>query len=342
MKVDIFNFDLPRDLIAKKSADPKDSAELLIINGSSLYSKQIHNLPELFNEGDLFIVNDTKVITSRVEGKLDNKKIEITFLEEIKNKIWRALVKPAKKVKPGDKVNLYDKHILKVIEKKNDGEILFDVQLKKQKFINLLNLYGQLPLPPYLKNNNMEDPYDEYQTIFASKEGAVASPTAGLHFTKELLSAFIKKNILIEKITLHIGSGTFLPVKSDNINQHSMHEEVFEISKNTAKKINSVKKNGGKIIAVGTTVLRALESSIDKNGDVKANKGSTNLFITPKSKIITTDYLLTNFHLPKSTLFILVCSYAGIKVMKNAYEYAIKNKFKFYSLGDACLIKKDN
>ncbi len=188
----------------------------------------------------------------------------------------------------------------------------------------------------------MSNPFEDYQTIFAKEYGAVACPTAGLHFTSNLIKTLAGKDLNVVEITLHVGSGTFLPIKGEDTKNHRMHEEFFEISKKTASAINYAKKGGCKIIAVGTTVLRALESSVDVNGNIKSKKGFTNIFITPDEKILTTDYLLTNFHLPKSTLFILVCAYAGVKIMHNAYLHAIKNKYRFYSLGDACLIKKND
>ena len=210
--------------------------------------------------------------------------------------------------------------------------------MKKVEFINYLNIYGELPLPPYIKNPSNSN--INYQTLFAKNYGAVAAPTAGLHFTQSLKNNLLSKGVIIEEITLHVGAGTFFPVKVKDINLHQMYDEFIEISQKTADKINETKISGGRVIAVGTTVLRALESSLDKNSCVISNKGNTDIFIKPGYKIKSIDYLLTNFHLPKSTLFILVCALAGIKNMQNAYKYAIKNNYRFYSLGDACLIKK--
>lgn len=340
MKVDIFDFNLPNNLIAEKSASPRDSSRMLLVSGSSLSDKCIGNLSDVFSAGDLFVINNTRVLSSRLRGKVNNYSVEVTFLNEVKKGIWRSLVKPAKRLSIGDSF-FFNDYKIKVFKKEIRGEVLFEVNMDKTKFIELLLKKGEMPLPPYLKNNKMKNPFEDYQTIFAKKYGAVACPTAGLHFTPDLINILKDKGINVLEITLHVGSGTFLPLKGKDTKSHRMHEEFFEISKKTASAINYAKKSGRKIIAVGTTVLRALESSVDVNGDIKSKKGFTNIFITPEEKILTTDYLLTNFHLPKSTLFILVCAYAGVRIMHNAYVHAIRNKYRFYSLGDACLIKKN-
>ena len=341
MKVAIFDFDLPKNLIAEKSADPRDSSRLLLVNGDSISDSRINNMSDLFCAGDLFVINNTRVLSSRLSGKVKNYSVGVTFLNEVKKGIWRSLVKPSKRLNIGDNF-FFENYKMKVVKKDMSGEVLFDINMDKAEFIKLLLKKGEMPLPPYLKNNKMRNPFEDYQTIFAKEYGAVACPTAGLHFTSNLIKTLAEKDINVVEITLHVGSGTFLPLKGENTKNHRMHEEFFEISKKTASAINYTKKSGCKIIAVGTTVLRALESSVDVNGNIKSKKGFTNIFITPDEKILTTDYLLTNFHLPKSTLFILVCAYAGIKIMHNAYLHAIRNKYRFYSLGDACLIKKND
>ena len=341
MKVDIFDFDLPNDLIAKKSANPKDSSRMLLVNRNSISDSNINNLPDLFDAGDLFVINNTRVLSSRLSGRIKNYSVEVTFLNEVKRGVWRSLAKPSKRFNIGDNF-LFKNYKIKVVKKESSGEVLLDVNMNESEFIELLLKQGEMPLPPYLKINKMKNPFEDYQTIFAKKYGAVACPTAGLHFTSDLIKTLNKKDINVVEITLHVGSGTFLPLKGEDTKNHRMHEEYFEINKKAASEINDAKKRGCKIIAVGTTVLRALEASVDVNGNIKSKKGFTNIFITPDKKIITTDYLLTNFHLPKSTLFILVCSYAGIKIMHNAYVHAISNEYRFYSLGDACLIKKNN
>ena len=341
MKVALFDFNLPKNLIAEKSADPRDSSRLLLVNGDSISDSRINNMPDLFCAGDLFVINNTRVLSSRLSGKVKNYSVGVTFLNEVKKGIWRSLVSHSKRLNIGDNF-LFENYKMKVVEKNIGGEVLFDINMDKAEFMKLLLTKGEMPLPPYLKNNKMRNPFEDYQTIFAKEYGAVACPTAGLHFTSNLIKTLAEKDINVVEITLHVGSGTFLPLKGEDTKNHRMHEEFFEISKKTASAINYAKKNGCKIIAVGTTVLRALESSVDVNGNIKSKKGFTNIFITPDEKILTTDYLLTNFHLPKSTLFILVCAYAGIKIMHNAYLHAIRNKYRFYSLGDACLIKKND
>jgi len=341
LKVDIFDFDLPNDLIAEKSANPRDSSRMLLVNGNSVSDSSIKNMSDLFTSGDLFVINNTRVLSSRLRGKVKNYSVEVTFLNEVKKGIWRSLVKPSKRFNIGDNF-FFENYKMKVVKKNMGGEVLFDINMDKAEFIKLLLKKGEMPLPPYLKNNKMRNPFEDYQTIFAKEYGAVACPTAGLHFTSNLIKTLAEKDINVVEITLHVGSGTFLPLKGEDTKNHRMHEEFFEISEKTASAINYAQKSGCKIIAVGTTVLRALESSVDVNGNIKSKKGFTNIFITPDEKVLTTDYLLTNFHLPKSTLFILVCAYAGVKIMHNAYLHAIKNKYRFYSLGDACLIKKND
>jgi len=341
LKVDIFDFDLPNDLIAEKSVNPRDSSRMLLVNGNSISDSSINSMSDLFTAGDLFVINNTRVLSSRLSGKVRHYLVEVTFLNEVKKSIWRSLVKPSRRFNIGDSF-IFKNYKFKVVKKELSGEVLLDVNMDKAEFIELLLKKGEMPLPPYLKNNKMKNPFEEYQTIFAKKYGAVACPTAGLHFTSDLIKNLTKKDINVAEITLHVGSGTFLPLKTEDTKNHRMHEEYFEISKQSASAINNAKKRRCKIIAVGTTVLRALESSTDVDGKIKSKKGFTNIFITPDEKIITTDYLLTNFHLPKSTLFILVCAYAGVKIMHNAYLHAIKNKYRFYSLGDACLIKKND
>ena len=237
---------------------------------------------------------------------------------------------------------MYKRQVVSVNRKGERGLIYFDVNKSKLDFINYLNMYGELPLPPYIKVGEENESIIRYQTLFAKNYGAVAAPTAGLHFTKNLKNKLANNSIDIAEITLHVGVGTFLPIEVSDISKHNMHSEYFSIDEAVASKINSTKKNGGRIISIGTTVLRSLESTSDENGFISSFKGETSIFISPGKKIKSTDFLLTNFHLPKSTLFILVCAYAGIETMHKAYQHAIDKNYRFYSLGDACLIKKAN
>jgi S-adenosylmethionine:tRNA ribosyltransferase-isomerase len=342
LNIKAFDFHLPKHLIAQKSVKPVDSSKLLYISEEEIKDYNTFDLVNILKPGDLLIANNTKVIKSRVIGQLGQKNISITMLSEYKPGIWQALVKGSKKLGLDDKINLPNDMEISVNRKGEGGLIYFDVSISKLDFINYLNMHGELPLPPYIKTSELEDSFINYQTLFAKNYGAVAAPTAGLHFTKNLKNKLKKKSIDITEITLHVGAGTFLPILANDISKHNMHSEYFSINKNVANKINSTKKNGGRIITIGTTVLRALESTCDEKGQINSFKGETSIFISPGYKVKTADYLLTNFHLPKSTLFILVCAYAGIKTMQKAYQHAINENYRFYSLGDACLIKKAN
>lgn len=341
MNIDAFDFYLPKQLIAQKSLNPPDKSKLLYISGEDIRDHNTLDLVNILKPGDLLVANNTKVINSRVSGQLGLKNISITMLNEYKPGIWQALVKGSKKLNLGDNINLPNDMVISVIRKGERGLIYFDVKKSKLDFINYLNIYGELPLPPYIKVVE-DDSVIRYQTLFAKNYGAVAAPTAGLHFTKNLKNKLANNSIDIAEITLHVGAGTFLPVEVSDISKHNMHSEYFSIDESVASKINYTKKNGGRIISIGTTVLRSLESTSDENGFIESFKGETSIFISPGYKIKSSDFLLTNFHLPKSTLFILVCAYAGIETMHKAYQHAIDKNYRFYSLGDACLIKKVN
>tara|TARA_B100000945_G_scaffold113870_1_gene90284 strand:+ start:838 stop:1872 length:1035 start_codon:yes stop_codon:yes gene_type:complete len=340
LNIDAFDFYLPKQLIAQKSLNPPDKSKLLYISDEEIYDYNTLDLVNILKPGDLLIANNTKVIKSRLIGRLGIKNIPITMLNEIKPGLWEALVKGSKKLSLGDNITLPDDVVITVNNKGKRGIIYFDVNISKLDFINYLNIYGDLPLPPYIKPSLKGDSFIHYQTLFAKNYGAVAAPTAGLHFTKNLKNKLANNSIDIAEITLHVGPGTFLPVEVTDISKHNMHSEYFSINQEVADKINATKKNGGRIISIGTTVLRALESSCNEYGYINSYKGETSIFISPGYKIKSTDYLLTNFHLPKSTLFILVCAYAETKTMHQAYKHAINQNYRFYSLGDACLIKK--
>ena len=342
MNIDAFDFYLPKKLIAQKSLNPPDKSKLLYISDEEIRDYNTLDLVNILKPGDLLIANNTKVINSRVTGQLGLKSISITMLNEYKPGIWQALVKGSKKLNLGDNINLPNDIVISVIRKGERGLIYFDVKKSKLDFINYLNIYGELPLPPYIKVSEEDDNIIRYQTLFAKNYGAVAAPTAGLHFTKKLKNKLANNSIDIAEITLHVGAGTFLPVEVSDIAKHNMHSEYFSIDEAVADKINSTKKNGGRIIAIGTTVLRSLESTSDENGFIDSFKGETSIFISPGNKNKSSDFLLTNLHLPKSTLFILVWAYAGIETMHKAYQHAIDKNYRFYSLGDACLIKKAN
>tara|TARA_B110000467_G_scaffold162678_1_gene186504 strand:+ start:540 stop:1568 length:1029 start_codon:yes stop_codon:yes gene_type:complete len=341
LDIDAFDFVLPKHLIAQKSVYPADKSRMLFISDNVIKDHTTMDLAKLLKPGDLIVVNNTKVINSRIIGLLKLKTLPITMLDESSEGVWEALVKGSKKLKVGDKVKLPNNICINVKKKGERGLIYFDVHMSKLEFIEYLNLNGELPLPPYIKVNDTNQSEINYQTLFAKNYGAVAAPTAGLHFTENLKNNLCNNKIDIVEITLHVGSGTFLPVEVSDISKHIMHNEFYQIDKDTADKINKTKAAGGRVIAVGTTVLRALESSI-KGDKIQPYSGNTNIFISPGYKVRSSDYLLTNFHLPKSTLFILTCAYAGIEKMHDAYKHAIEEGYRFYSLGDACLIKKAN
>ena len=341
MNIDAFDFVLPKHLIAQKSVYPADKSRMLSITDGVIDDYNTLDLYKLLKPGDLIVVNNTKVIKSRITGFLNLKAFSITMLDESTKGTWKALVKGSKKLNVGDQIKLPNNFFINVQKKGDRGLVYFDITMGKVEFIEYLNMNGELPLPPYIKVSDNSQSEINYQTLFAKNYGAVAAPTAGLHFTENLKNNLYSKNINIAEITLHVGSGTFLPVEVNDITKHIMHNEFYEVDKDTADRINETKSAGGRIIAVGTTVLRALESSV-KGNIIKPYSGNTDIFISPGYKVRSTDYLLTNFHLPKSTLFILACAYAGTDIMHKAYKHAIENNYRFYSLGDACLIKKAN
>ncbi len=340
MHITEFDYNLPDSLIAQKPVEPRHNSKLLSCINNDLIDLNFFDLPNLFNPGDVIVVNDTKVIKAQLEGKINEKKICFTLHLKSSESKWYSFCKPAKKCRLYDKVFFSKNLNAKIIEKKNNGEILLDFNLSGKDFMNEISRCGQLPVPPYIKSNlNKSNSY--YQTFFARAEGAVAAPTACFHFTSEVMRNLKKKKINVVKITLHVGAGTFLPVKVDDINDHKMYFEKFEISKNTADIIKFAKNNGNKIIAVGTTVIRALETVALKFNKVECFEGKTDLFIKPGFRFKVVDYLITNFHLPKSTLLILISAFSGHENIKKIYNHAIKNSYRFYSYGDSCLLKRN-
>jgi len=331
MQLTDFDFNLPPELIADYPANPRDSARLLI-SSKKILDKTVADLPEFLLPGDVMVFNDTKVIPARLKGKCGNAKVEVTLHKKFSENSWWAFAKPAKKMKAGEEFIISEKFSAKILEK-NEGEVLLD--FGNQNFQELLNTYGEMPLPPYIKRKekNATD-VQNYQTIFAREAGAVAAPTAGLHFTENLLQKIKDKGVNIVFVTLHVGAGTFLPVKFENIKDHKMHSESFSIGDKAVEAINNAKR----IIAVGTTSLRLLESVANENGKVQPMQGETDIFITPGYKFKTVDILLTNFHLPKSTLFMLVSAFTGCEKIRDIYRHAIENHYRFFSYGDACLL----
>ena len=310
MNVNDFDFDLPQSFIAQRPTCPRDRARLLI--GDGLQDTIIADLPTFLNENDILVFNDTQVIPARLQGKRNGSSVEVTLHMGISEDSWKAFAKPAKKLKVGDTITFADSFSAVVSNKGEGGEVTLTFNKSKVDLMNALETYGSMPLPPYIKREGQADERDkkDYQTLFANKKGAVAAPTAGLHFTQNTMDSLAKKGIRHTTITLHVGAGTFLPVKVDDTDDHVMHAEWGEITPESAKIINATKAAGGRVVAIGTTSLRLLETASNKEGLLQAYKGETDIFITPGFCFRMVDTLLTNFHLPKSTLFMLVCAFA--------------------------------
>ncbi len=339
LKTNDFNFNLPEELIAKEPFFPRQKAKLLVFKNNKIEDKKIENLLDYLREGDVMVFNDTKVIKAKLIGKRDEVKIEVNLHKNIDKNIWQVMAKPAKRLKIGQIFKISADFYAKVIKKHENGFIDLEFNCFGDEFYQNLEKYGKVPLPPYIKRE-IENEKDEinYQTIFAKNRGAVAAPTAGLHFTEELFDEIDKKKIKKVFVTLNVGAGTFLPVKTDLIKDHQMHEEYYTIDQETCDIINDAKKNNRRIIAVGTTSLRVLESAINENNLLKAQSRDTNIFIYPPYKFKIVDILMTNFHLPKSTLFMLISAFVGIDEARKIYSYAIEKKYRFYSYGDACFL----
>ncbi len=343
MQLKDFYFDLPEKLIAQVPLKDRTSSKLMVINKETGEIKHEPNFKAIINylkEGDCLVLNDTKVIPARLFGKRKHTgaNIEILLLERKENDKWEALVNPGKKAKIGDVIvfgdGLLEGTIEDIIE---DGNRIISFKYNGI-FEEVLDQLGQMPLPPYIKER-LEDK-NRYQTVYAKNDGSAAAPTAGLHFTNELLEELKNKGIKIAKLTLHVGLGTFRPVKVDNILEHKMHSEYYSLDEENAKIINDAKKNGGRIITVGTTSTRTLESIADENGIVKADSGYTNIFIYPSYKFKIVDNLITNFHLPESSLIMLVSAFSTRENIINAYNQAVLNEYRFFSFGDAMFLTK--
>lgn len=353
MRLDEFDFTLPDENIALRPAEPRDAARLLVLNGSNETSdSSVKALPDFLRSGDMLVFNDTKVIPAQLEGfrqRGENRsKISATLHMRTAPDRWLAFLRPAKRVAPGDKLVFGEGENTcflgalnaDVIARGGDGEALLAFELAGPALDEALQNVGHVPLPPYIGLKRAEDARDrvDYQTIYAAHDGAVAAPTAGLHFTPDLFARLQAKGVQRAFVTLHVGAGTFLPVKAETIEAHRMHAETGHISAGTAAAINAAREAGGRIIAVGTTSLRLLESAADESGRVLPWSGPTDIFITPGYRFRCIDGLMTNFHLPKSTLFMLVSALMGLGRMKHAYQHAIASGYRFYSYGDASLL----
>jgi S-adenosylmethionine:tRNA ribosyltransferase-isomerase len=343
MRLDDFDFELPRRLIADHPWVPRDAARLLVIAGSGgLQDRRISDLPALLRPGDLLVFNDTKVIPARLIGRRGTAAIEVTIHRDLGGGRWRAFAKGARRLRIGDRLVFAEDLAADVAEKHPEGDLTVHFDLEGAAFREALARHGAMPLPPYIKRPRGGDPRDraDYQTIFARVEGAVAAPTAGLHFTPALFEALAERGIGRTMLTLHVGPGTFLPVKSADPRDHQMHGEWGMLPAETAERIAATRRAGGRIVAVGTTSLRLLETAAAETGEIRPFAGETRLFILPGHRFRTIDMLLTNFHLPRSTLFMLVAALAGLARIKAAYAHAVAAGYRFFSYGDACLIER--
>ena len=356
MLVDDFDFELPTENIALRPVIPRDAARLLVVTPQAdqlLSDHIIADLPDLLKEGDILVCNDTKVIPARLRGKRTGRgtttpAIEVTLHQKTSPSSWKAFAKPGRKLNVDDNISfsstvdvcLADQLNARVIAKGEGGEIELAFDLSGPFLEAAIASHGEMPLPPYIASKRSCDDRDlsDYQTMYAEHAGAVAAPTAGLHFTPELMNKLQARAIQVEYLTLHVGAGTFLPVKADDTTDHKMHTENGILTAELAEQLNKAKADGRRIIAVGTTALRLLESASDENGKLSAFSGSTDIFITPGYKFRCIDGLLTNFHLPRSTLFMLVSAFSGLDEMRAAYSHAIDNGYRFYSYGDASLL----
>jgi S-adenosylmethionine:tRNA ribosyltransferase-isomerase len=339
VRVDLFDFDLPTDRIALRPASPRDSARLLLVEGRDISDRSVLDLPDLLRPGDVLLFNDTKVIPAQLEGRRGEARVGVTLHKREGPRSWWAFVRNAKRVRPGDRIDFEGDVSASAVERAEDGSFLVEFH-GDQPVELLLERAGRMPLPPYIASRRAADESDrnDYQTIFAREEGAVAAPTAALHFTQRLLDALDARGVVRETLTLHVGAGTFLPVKADDTSAHVMHSEWGRIDAATADRLNSARAAGGRLIAVGTTSLRLVESAADEDGTIQPFEGDTAIFITPGYRFKAVDGLMTNFHLPRSTLFMLVSALMRLDVIKAAYAHAIAQGYRFYSYGDSSLL----
>lgn len=356
MRVDLFDFDLPPERVALRPVSPRDAARMLVVQPAhdpELSDCRVHDLPDLLRPGDALVLNDTRVIPARLKGRRLGRgegepRIEATLHRRLDGARWRAFAKPARKLEPGDMLRFggegrlcfLDSLDARVEDKGQGGEVTLAFAFHGPVLDEAIAERGDMPLPPYIAARRPADPQDaiDYQTVFATKEGAVAAPTAGLHFTETLFRQLEARGIGHEFVTLHVGAGTFLPVKARDTDAHRMHAEWGEVPAETVARLNAVRAGGGRIVAVGTTPLRLLESAAAPDGTIRPFSGETDIFITPGYRFRAVDVLMTNFHLPRSTLFMLVSAFSGLETMKQAYAHAIRRDYRFFSYGDACLL----
>ncbi|HEY7999161.1 MAG TPA: tRNA preQ1(34) S-adenosylmethionine ribosyltransferase-isomerase QueA [Pseudolabrys sp.] len=356
MRTDLFDFDLPTNRIALRPASPRDNARLMVVRPGQvpeLENRKITDLADLLRPGDCLVVNDSKVIAARLKGRRIGRgatepEIEATLHKRIDGSHWKAFILGAKKVAEGDtlrfgtegRVCFLGELDAQVSQKDEGGEVTLSFSFHGPVLDQAIAERGVMPLPPYIASRRAPDDQDraDYQTLFADPEGSVAAPTAGLHFTENLLARLKARGVSLHKVTLHVGAGTFLPVKADDTDSHKMHAEFGSVSRETAAALNAARAKGGRIVAVGSTALRLLETAADADGKLRAFAGETAIFITPGYHFRAADLMLTNFHLPRSTLFMLVAAFSGLDTMQRAYAHAITDGYRFYSYGDACLL----
>lgn len=360
MRVDLFDFHLPEENIALRPAEPRDSARLLVVRPQAapvLDDRTVSDLPHFLRPGDAMVFNDTRVIPAQLEGVrlregAERTPVSCTLHMRVGANRWKAFARPGKRIKAGDRIEFGDGRgdcflgtlWATVAEKGEAGEIELTFDFSGPDLDQAIATVGHVPLPPYIAAKRREDERDraDYQTIYAREEGAVAAPTAGLHFTPRLFDALDAAGIERHFVTLHVGAGTFLPVKAEDTTEHRMHSEIGYVDTETAAALSAVRARGGRIIAVGTTSLRLLESAAAGNGTIESWSGATDIFITPGYRFRAVDVLMTNFHLPRSTLFMLVSAFAGLDTMRKAYEHAIAAGYRFYSYGDSSLLFRDD
>ncbi|WP_411035502.1 tRNA preQ1(34) S-adenosylmethionine ribosyltransferase-isomerase QueA [Shinella sp. BYT-45] len=352
MRVDLFDFDLPEERIALRPVSPREAAKLLVVRPGAdtpYEDRTVGDLPSLLKAGDALVFNDTRVIPAQLEGirhrdGAGGQKVSATLHMRIAGDRWKAFAKPGKRIKTGDRIAFGETLSATVEEKGEGGEVTLHFDASGPALDRAIAAVGHIPLPPYIASKRADDEADrrDYQTIYARKEGAVAAPTAGLHFTDALFERLDALGVERHFVTLHVGAGTFLPVKADDTADHVMHEEIGYVSQETAAALNAVRARGGRIVCVGTTSLRLLESAADADGTIRPWSGATGIFITPGYRFRTADVLMTNFHLPKSTLFMLVSAFSGLETMRGAYAHAISVGYRFYSYGDSSLLFRND
>ena len=351
MRVDLFDFDLPEDRIALRPASPREAARLLVVDPEAeqhFRDCRVGDLPSLLRRGDALVFNDTRVIPAQLEGVrhrdgAGEQPVSTTLHMRMAADCWKAFARPGKRIKAGDRIAFGP--LLATVEMKGEGgEVTLRFDVGGPALDRAIAEVGHIPLPPYIASKRDDDAADrrDYQTIYAREEGAVAAPTAGLHFTDGLFAALDAIGVERHFVTLHVGAGTFLPVKADDTRDHVMHEEIGHVPRATADALNAVKARGGRIVSVGTTSLRLLESAAAEDGTIRPWSGATGIFITPGYRFRTADMLMTNFHLPKSTLFMLVSAFSGLETMRGAYAHAIETGYRFYSYGDSSLLFRDD